>query len=326
MNAEVYSTFNGKEAIEFLEDGKYKIDLILMDVMMPVMDGLEATRQIRALSGDYTELPIIAMTANALSGDSDTSYDAGMNAHVTKPIDPDVLFKTIAKWITADKPPAINNKAAYTEPESKDKIDELPDLPGIDVMAGLKRVRGNWSAYKRILMGFRDKQGDSADAISQNIKQGEWDEAARIAHTLKGSGGNISADVLYKDAAALERACRSKDMTIVQPLLDALSDSLGVVINGLMCLENASDQSDKGVADEGHADPEILYESLNKLIDLLDSDLGEAQSLLEKLQQQTNGSVWGNSVDKMMTALNNFEIDTVKDDALNMQVQCKSSE
>ena len=314
---------NGVDAVQTVQKNNY--DIVLMDIQMPVMDGLEATRQIRALGGNYTELPIIAMTAHALSGDSDSSYDAGMNAHITKPIDPNVLFKTIAKWITPDEQPALN-KQESPESEDEEKIDELPVLPGIDVTAGLKRMRGNWKSYKRVLMGFRDKQRDSAKALNECIQHDKWDEAASIAHTLKGSGGNISADDLYKDAAALEQACRIKDKVAIQSLLLTLSNSLSTVINGLECLENTSEQKDKTITNESVIKPEILYESLDKIINLLDSDLGEAQVLLEKLQQQAGSSIWGNAVDKLLTGLNNFDIDAVKDDAQNLQVQCKASE
>ena len=242
-----------------------------------------------------------------------------MNAHITKPIEPGTIYRTIEKWVAPMKKAVSNIDNAVTEQKL-----ELPNLPGIDVAAGVKRMRGNWASYKRILMSFRDKERDSVRTVAECIQHGKWDEAAHIAHALKGSGGNISADDLYKDAAALEQACFSKDIASVQPLLDALNDSLGVVIDGLMSLKNSPDQSNNNVANKGDADPDVLYESLDKLINLLDSDLGEAQSLLAKLQRQTNGSAWENAVDKMVAALNNFDVDTVKDGAHNIQVQCKS--
>lgn len=296
---------NGQDAVRTVQQNVY--DIVLMDIQMPVMDGLEATRKIRSMGRQYAHLPIIAMTAHALSGDSDTSIEAGMNGHVTKPIDPDKLFKTISHWVKPDKRSVIDNEPIY----DKD-IKELPDLPGIDVAAGLKRMCGNWSAYKRVLIGFHDKQKNSGDMIAEYIQQEQWDEASSIAHTLKGSGGNISADNLYKDAAALEQACRSQDPTTALPLLHALVETLDIVINGLSNMKNLSDQIDDSSLGENNIEEDQLSDSLDTLIQLLDSDLGAAQSLLEKLQQQTRSSDWKISIDTLVTALNNFDIDAVK--------------
>ncbi|MDH5483930.1 MAG: response regulator [Gammaproteobacteria bacterium] len=224
---------NGLEAVKALQAQAY--ELVLMDIQMPVMDGLEATREIRKLGGHFVDLPIIAMTAHSLTGDRDKSLASGMNAHVNKPIEPENLFSTIAKWIK----PVAENVPVIEQADTEQTTDsELPDLPGLNVEEGVERMRGKWASYKRILISFHDKQQDGIKLIEENIQQDNWDEATRLAHSLKGIGGNISAYNIYRDAAALEEACRSRDLAGIKPLLAALSESLGVVMNGLADLKS----------------------------------------------------------------------------------------
>jgi len=222
---------NGLEALRAVQGSDY--DAVLMDIQMPVMDGLEAARQIRALGGVYAELPIIAMTAHALSGDEDKSLAAGMNGHVTKPIDPAMLYQMLARWVTSEVAPHKADKINITETK-----EALPALPGIDLVDGLQRMCGSWTAYKMILLGFRDAHVDTAETLEQYIRQGEWEEAKRLAHTIKGSGGNISAKGLYEIAASVEQSCRQEDADAAIAEIDTLKACFNEVITGLADLES----------------------------------------------------------------------------------------
>jgi len=222
---------NGLEALRAVQATDY--DAVLMDIQMPVMDGLEATRQIRALGGVYSELPIIAMTAHALSGDADKSMAAGMNGHVTKPIDPAMLYQILARWVTSEVAPYKADKPDITETK-----EVLPVLPGIDLVDGLQRMCGSWTAYKMILLGFRDAHADTAETLEQYIRQGEWEEAKRLAHTIKGSGGNISAKDLYEIAASVEQCCHQEDADAAIAKLETLKARFNEVITGLADLES----------------------------------------------------------------------------------------
>lgn len=228
---------NGKEAVQAVQDKTY--DLVLMDIQMPVMDGIEATKQIRAMGGHFTKLPIIAMTAHALTGDSDKSLAAGMNDHITKPIDPKVLFPTLSQWVNSEQQPGPS--ANKISEDSNEEI--ITDLPGIDVQEGLQRMRGKWSSYKRILLGFRSKQANACAAIEEEINSGQWLEATHLAHTLKGISGNISANALYEAAAAMEQTCKAANENEARALLDYLSEKLDEVINGLAVLEQQQPSS-----------------------------------------------------------------------------------
>ena len=225
---------NGAEAVSAVQ--QYDYDVVLMDIQMPIMDGLEAARQIRALGGRFSELPIIAMTAHALSGDADKSMAAGMNGHVTKPIETVLLYQALADWVKSDDAPSTRQQPGAPELESSADV-ELPLLPGIDVADGLQRMCGSWEAYKIIMLGFRDTHADAAESLEQHIRQGEWEEAKSLAHTIKGSGGNISAKDLYKVAAAIEQDCRDEAFDAATERLDRLKACLDEVITGLANLE-----------------------------------------------------------------------------------------
>ena len=297
---------NGAEGVQAVQEQSY--DVVLMDIQMPVMDGLEATRQIRALGGQFTELPIIAMTAHALSGDSDKSLAAGMNGHVTKPVDPDVVFKTLAQWL---EPGSREDATAETE-KPVQVAEEMPDLPGIDVADGLTRLRGNQAAYRRILLGFRDKQADAADRLEAFIARSDWEEATRLAHTLKGSGGNLGAKHLYQVAAILEQSCHDADAEAAQSELETLRSSLAEVIDGLAQLDDTALEMEEQPDKNTPLDPQSLDALLKKLLHLLDSDLGEAQACLATLQQQATGTDYAADLSELENALNNFDIDAAK--------------
>lgn len=309
---------NGAKALKAVQEKDY--DVILMDIQMPVMDGLEASKQIRLLGGKFISLPIIAMTAHALTGDSDKSINAGMNAHITKPIDPDFVLETISDWIAPDSSPLENtiNKAKKDE----QSIHKFPDLPGINVADGLKRLRGNSASYKRILLNFLNKQSDSVEIIHSLIQETNWDEATHVAHSLKGSGGNIGAEQLHKDAAALEQACRAKDSEMAKHLLTTLTTSLNEVNEGLVKLNNLENTESKTKVNAKDINCDELIESMNTLTLLLDSDIREAQILIEKLQQQSIGSTHEESINKLTSALNSFDVESAKDETDNIKAKC----
>jgi len=295
---------NGIEAIQAVQSTGY--DVVLMDIQMPVMDGLAAAERIRALGGRHSQLPIIAMTAHALSGDADKSLAAGMNGHLTKPIDPATVFRELAQWVE----PGHRLPAAKAEAPAL-PTKPMPELPGIDVADGLQRLNGNCAAYKRILLSFRDKQTGVAERLEQLIHHGEWDEAARLVHTLKGSSGNLGAKQLYESAAALEQGCRDADAAVAEAGFGALRASLVQVIDGLADLA-AQDQPMPVTSIPIDFDPANVRMQLNELLQLLDSDLGAAQDSLAVLQQQVAGSDYTAPLKELENALNSFDIEAAK--------------
>ena len=168
------------------------------------MDGYTATREIRK-DERFKELPIIAMTAHAMSGDEDISLKAGMNGHVAKPIDPDQLFATLQKWIQPSKRrvQVQEPEVPVERPESDAALpaeDELPEfLPGIDLADGLKRLQGNKALYRKLLLNFAKDYNEVANEIREALDAKDFDTHS-LVHNLKGLAGNLSATELQAAA------------------------------------------------------------------------------------------------------------------------------
>ena len=199
---------NGQEAVEAV--GKDRYDAVLMDVQMPVLDGHAATRLIRS-DGRFRDLPIIAMTAHAMAGDQEKSAAAGMNDHVTKPIDPDKLFATLAWWLAPGKAGAalptasIPEAAAPVPPPATAHAPFPPAVDGFDLGAGLRRLQGNEALYRKLLLSFADKYAPAAKNLRRLLDGGAYAEAHHLIHDVKGLAGNLAALRLQAASAELER-------------------------------------------------------------------------------------------------------------------------
>jgi signal transduction histidine kinase/DNA-binding response OmpR family regulator len=207
---------NGQEAVNAVQETDY--DAVLMDVQMPVMDGYTATRKIREwesatqnkkredtdLKSEFPDpvsqikqIPIIAMTAHAMAGDEEKSLLAGMNGHVTKPIDPDQLFSMLQKWVTpAEKRARVNQAQEPDERTEADKAvspdDGLPkSLPGFELSSGLKRMGGNKAFYRKLLLDFGRDYTGVAGEIRKALDAEDFEQTRSLAHNLKGLAGNL---------------------------------------------------------------------------------------------------------------------------------------
>jgi CheY-like chemotaxis protein len=204
---------NGQEAIEAIYKNEY--DAVLMDVQMPVMDGYTATGKLRQ-DQRFKELPIIAMTAHAMAGDEDKSLQAGMNGHVTKPIDPDQLFATLQKWIKpSEKRAAVQKSDDSVVPSKADKAvsieAELPEsLPGFDLTDGLKRLQGNKTLYRTLLLHFAADYNEAANQIREALDAKDFEQAHSLVHNIKGLAGNLSATELQAAAVAMEKLVKGQ--------------------------------------------------------------------------------------------------------------------
>jgi two-component system sensor histidine kinase/response regulator len=222
---------DGVEAVAKARTTDYA--LILMDLQMPRMDGIEATRAIRALPG-YAEVPILAMTANAYSEDRQQSYAAGMNDFVAKPVSPGQLYATLLRWLpenaTPGQAPVEVGAPAQAVPASG--ASELPAIPGVDIAYGLGLVRGNVVTYRKLLGMFVKSHGDAKARIGQLRASGDAEGVRRIAHGLKGAAGALGATELAQAATALDAALRGGQVDVEEPTARLLAE-LDRVIGGL---------------------------------------------------------------------------------------------
>jgi two-component system sensor histidine kinase/response regulator len=192
---------NGKVALERVQETAY--DAVLMDVQMPEMDGETATREIRKIER-FAELPILAMTAGAMETDRQRCLDAGMNDHVAKPIEPDLLFKTLLRWIpskdrTDGSTSSESVKESIAVSPGEGFVDPLEGIGELDVRAGLQRVMNKRDLYKKLLRQFATgPESLTVDRVRAHLAEGEREAAERAAHTLKGVAGTLGAGALQK--------------------------------------------------------------------------------------------------------------------------------
>ncbi len=222
---------NGREALEQLAlGGAQAYDAVLMDLQMPELDGFAATQRIRA-DARWAELPILAMTAHATAEERERCLAAGMVDHIAKPIDPHAMFSTLARWLRPRAP-----RASAAESGSDGGGEVVPDIPGLDASAGLKRVAGNRGLYLSLLRQFRDKQADAGARIAAALAADDRAAAERMAHTVKGVAGNIGLGAVQEAAGALEKAIHAGDgvksaasrfETEIAKAVAALADTLG---------------------------------------------------------------------------------------------------
>lgn len=265
---------NGLEAVRKVQDAVY--DLVLMDVQMPILDGLAATKEIRAL-GRFADLPIIAMTASAMMEDRERCLAAGMNDYVTKPIDPDALFETIQEYYSMRWP---SGKFLNPCPAGAD----LPRIPGLDVEGGIRRVVGNKVLYLDLLRRYSEGQREAARKIRSALASGERLLAERLAHTLKGVSGNIGAVEAQAISGELEDLIHGGNSSAeADELIDRLDGVLAETVGHIetaLAVSAAENQK----PDEAMGMPRDLDEIIPALKHFLEENDSEALDYLESVR------------------------------------------
>lgn len=222
---------NGQEAIDAGIAGTH--DLILMDIQMPVMDGLAATQVLRNEYA-YTK-PILAMTAHAMQGERDKSLNAGMNEHLTKPIDPHILYSTLCDFIGTTEGMDEAGAPVAEAKASSDAVDSLPDVSGLNVSDGLGRSAGKRALYLRLLLKFTASNVEAPQQLEALKGERDWDALSSLLHNLGGVSGNIGLTEWGAHALDLSRNIREHDALgekEAQQLAD-LVDRLREVLEGL---------------------------------------------------------------------------------------------
>jgi len=308
---------NGELAVQAVQEKSF--DGVLMDIQMPRMNGYEATRLIRELPG-CAKLPIIAMTAHAMKGDEEKCLEAGMDGYIAKPINQERLFATLSHLLRGhqrvaetvrdvDADAAGDGGAVTAAAAAKDEGPPL-DLPGIDVQAALANSGLDHRTFKTILLGFYNDSSCTRREIEQAAAEGRLDDLLHLAHSLKGSAGNIGAIGLQVAAARVEEECRKRlDSPVRSPDFDGmvreLLDSLEQVLGSLRSLATeeagwaAPEPPPEPGEDTGQifrdmeaaidrADPEAIIQALHRIHRHAAAGTMVQPDLLSTLERQIN--------------------------------------
>lgn len=266
---------DGSVAVKMVRQSDY--DAVLMDMQMPVMDGLTATREIRK-DPRFQKLPIIAMTANAMSSDRELCIEAGMNDYVAKPIDPEALIAALVKWIKPrDMSPAPAQRPDSNTEPGLAQIQDIESVEGLNVALGLKHVLGRPALYLSILNKFVAGYKNAPAQINDALNAGDWNTAERFAHTLKGVAGNIGASQLQAESGQLEAAIKHQHS---RESIDEHLVSVRALLSALIGQLEAKLSVDKIAAVA--VDPRQLREVCVNLANLLDDDNAEAGDMLDQ--------------------------------------------
>jgi CheY-like chemotaxis protein len=292
---------DGKEGVDVLAGRPGDFDGVLMDIQMPVMDGYAATREIRK-DDRFKDIPVIAMTANAMAGDREKALDAGMNDHVAKPIDVKELFDVLDRWI--EVPEARREQATSTSETPTAATEGLPEIPGIDTKAGLARCGGSIAVYRKILDKFRATQADAPQRIRAALEAGDEATAQREAHTLKGVTGNIGADSVQAAAKSVEGLIRDGQDSATA--LTELEQTLSALIKG-MPVSQEPETLERTATKAMSA--EELDPRLDRLQALLEDSDAEALDVVDEIASRVDNRVSRERIRDIGQRIDDFEFE-----------------
>ncbi len=294
VGLEVETANNGREGVIAVTEGDY--DLVLMDIQMPEMDGLEATRRIRSIEEERMKtIPIVAMTANAMVSDKAKSLEMGMNDHISKPIDPDELYETLMKWIAPGKSEQpFTSLIEEANKKNTDKDFSFPSLPGLSVEKGLKRIGGNPEAYRKLLLKFGENQTGTIKKLKDALEKNDMKEAKAIIHTLKGVSGNVSAERVHQMAADMEKEIKKDRKDNAMNYVKDIEESLNQVLTSISSLkenENETIEKEASPAQEiDDGDQEKIIQHLKELTWLIQESDTDSEQYLKEIKEHLTGT------------------------------------
>ncbi|MCS0609642.1 PAS domain-containing protein [Massilia solisilvae] len=302
---------NGQMALSMLSERSVQYDAVLMDLQMPVMNGYDATGAIRAMGLD--RLPIIAMTANAMEEDRRRALAAGMDAHLAKPIEVDVLVETLLAVAGRAAGGAADAAAPAAWPAP-------PSIPGIDLKATLPRFGGAFANFAAVFRRFESSQGRTLDEVRELLRSGDRKGAQQLAHRLRGVAANLGANEVAALALDFEQALRSADEAALALRLARLDAALSVVLDASREIDAAGAGAEPGVPAATCAQREDLI----GLLDLLHNNNLKAMAQFDALRPALAGLLDAKSGDALADAIGTLRFDVAAallQDILNGKIQ-----
>ncbi len=297
---------NGEQAVAKVLQNPY--DAVLMDWQMPVMDGFEATLRIRA-EPRLADLPILAVTANAMSGDRARCLAAGMNDHIPKPIDVHQLLSTLALWIKRPAVAALQTAeiAAHNTP-----MQDLPKLPGVDMGPALARLRGDVRQYRKLMLRFAQAHAQTPATLASQLQARDYADARRLAHTLKGLAANLGAEILRQAAQALEQALETPESAPLADLQQHVQQALYPLLDAVQAeLSRAAADTAAAPPDEAPSFNQAhLHQQLKALASLLARDDANAGPLAETISSTLAGHPRGQEFATVAGSILRYDFDT----------------
>ncbi len=309
LGMEVDAAINGKEALIMLTSEPEKYDIIFMDIMMPVMNGIEATVSIRS-EARFKDMPIIAMSADISKEDRHRSIISGMNEHINKPVDIEQIRSVIKRFVTK-KSASIDAKKELTKLNEKqieivNKIKEIK-ADGVDIEKGLQKINYNIEMYKELLKTFSKQLKESYYDLENLHKQREFDKMGEIIHEVKGVSGNLCIDSIFELFIRLSKSVKDKDYSETAKLIYEFNSNLALYLQTLTLIrEQLPDDFKKVVVPEDKKVGEILY----KLKSSLRLNSFEAEHELDYLKVILSDTYYKNEVAKIKENIDmlNFDV------------------
>ncbi|OPX55620.1 hypothetical protein BTE48_08395 [Oceanospirillum multiglobuliferum] len=331
-HAQIDSAQNGLVALQRLQEQHY--DLVLMDIQMPEMDGLTAAGKIRNELG-LKDLPILAMTAHAMAGDAKKSRNAGMNDHITKPLNPDILFTKLAQYLGQHIPvntaqdTAQRPMSALTAEQAL-QLDQLKTQTSLEVDVAISRLQGNATLYLELVTSFWQEKQQKQQQLKAFLDQESWDSLYREAHTLKSNAEYIGASLLSNAAKSLELAVtqQSSDiewlLTQVLNELELLLTPLNRVLNQQTLNKNKdTDKNQPQLTPMTDAEQSNIVELLQQLKPLLQQNNTDAEALADSLFDLTRHTSVANLGECLYELINDFEFSAALECLVQIEQQIK---
>jgi signal transduction histidine kinase/CheY-like chemotaxis protein len=316
---------NGQEALDKLAAvTSNHYHLVLMDLQMPVMDGYEATRRLRA-DPRYFTLPLVAMTAHAMLEERQRCLALGMNDHISKPIEPDDLYALLARFYsTPSSPVALTAVVPDKHSVSTGEEIPLPNIAGLDVVSGLRRAGNNRKLYSQALSRFASDFADCYVQLSRKFENADWEEAVLLAHTLKGLSATLGANDLSLLAGNLESNCKSKQTEAAVATLFDLNTLLAPLLNALI-KHFAESQPQESMPSESTTQSGEMPDCLPQLLQLLSEGDSHAIEVWELHDKEFAKVISSQNSQRIANALQNFEFDTAKTLLTELSVSARST-